>query len=288
MDNELESFKRLDLVQIAQALGYVLIKKESSANSKKLRLLDKQIVISMKCGKQVFFSIHGGKSGSAIDLVMTEKNCNLGHARKFLRSYFHTTFSTAQIPSILHPKAEDKINLTEKWHCLNISQVYPYLQYRGLNQDTLQLFAPAIRLDTQNNTCFKHQDRGGVATGWEVKNMGFKGFSTGGHKSLFAKKIGEVSNIFVMESAIDCMSFYQLHQQHGLYLSIGGTLSSFQITLLEYVITEKYQDTNVIVATDNDQSGERYFEQIQDIKKCERRRSKLKDWNDDLNLKTDD
>jgi Toprim-like len=108
-------------------------------------------------------------------------------------------------------------------------------------------------------------------TGWEVKNWNkFTGFAGGGDKALFGVKVGYPQKdhaplVVLAESAIDVMTYYQLHPAPGFYLSFAGTMSPEQHELLQYVLT-RYPEALIIAATDNDKEGERFAELIQSIR----------------------
>ena len=177
-----------------------------------------------------------------------------------------------------------------------------YLEERGLSQETIALFADHIRTGGKyNNTCFLHEGETGI-TGFEVKNRGgFTGFAGGGEKALFQCRVGEsepLERIVIAESAIDAMSYYQLHPAEGLYLSIAGGLNPTQPELLRKTLA-RYPNATIYIAKDNDlptsqhpqPEGEHYYEIIRDL--CPptatvKRASPLepyKDWNDVLNNK---
>ena len=87
----------------------------------------------------------------------------------------------------------------------------------------------------------------------------------------------KVSSVYVCEAAIDAISLYLIHQQHGItapaaYVSIGGAGNQQSIQSLK-------KHNGVIIATDHDEAGDA----------CRKRNPELativpvyKDWNEDL------
>lgn len=287
MTDELEQFKiEISLVELAASYGYEMIKKESSRASVAMRHPDgDKIVVTTETDRHdVFFSVHGNHSGSVIDLVMYRENVNLGGARKVLRKCLTPGYLSSC--SSVHYRSEPTIShdtsgLYGKWARMR-PYAGGYLEYRGLTAETITLFSARIRLDERGNVAFRHDDFYDL-TGWELKNRGgFTGFSANGHKALFGCKIGTTDLLVIAESAIDVMSYYQLKPRMGVYLSFAGNLSREQIPFLTWVLNRK---ARVVVATDNDEPGERYAAQICQIRDdAERDRPVVgKDWNDTLN-----
>lgn len=102
-------------------------------------------------------------------------------------------------------------------------------------------------------------------TNYEIRNKGFKSMAAGGDASssvwgVFSRK---VENIFIFESAIDAMSFYELQQDkisfnHTALVSTGGGLSSRQIGNL----LSAYNPHKITCCFDNDRQGSMYNEKV--------------------------
>lgn len=287
---ELEEFKaNINLAELAASMGYQLDKKESSRSSLVMRHSDgdKIVVATGADGHGIFFSVKNPASGSVIDFVMYRYGVSLGHARKVLRAYnpsFPPTAPRAAIPKPL-PISHDRAALLDQWHrfapCHSV-----YLVSRGLQPATIAAFSERIRTDERGNTVFRHDDLTGLS-GWEKKNQNFTGFSAGGKKGFFAYKVGippkaEPPRIVIAESAIDALSFYQLHPAPALYLSFGGEMSPDQRELLKNIL-KKYPTAEVITAVDNDSAGDVFAELIQSLRPdAARVTPKGKDFNQDL------
>jgi len=118
-----------------------------------------------------------------------------------------------------------------------------------------------------------------------VKSGSRKGIWSYGTKAKEAKKI------VVCESAVDALSFTQLHRDYGdtLYLATMGKISQLGKEVLQG-IAKVAKSAEWIIATDNDTAGEKMAEEIKDSlvlagvreESIERIKSNSKDWNDEL------
>lgn len=297
--DELEIFKsQLSLTEYAQAFGYSIVKNKSSKNSHFLEDGggDKIIVARGKDGHDIYCSTKDvNDSGSIIDFVQHRQKLNLGQVRKELRPW--AGLKGPRVESIKRrkpvnerlerplPLEKDRIKLLQNYHQLTEYNGKYLSQQRGLSADTLKAFAGEVKQDKKGNTVFVHKDGDGEVTGWEAKNAGFTGFSSGGEKSLFRCQpdAGEVKRVIVCESSIDAMSYHQLKGREGdLYVSFGGGMSSAQEEQLKGLLAGLPR-ASVLVATDRDQQGDKYAETIKGWKPSAiRDLPAKKDWNEDL------
>jgi len=288
---EIERIKRdTSLPELAASYGYAIDEKSSCRTSLVARLHGNKIIVATgEDGHGIFFDVHGSASGSVIDFVMWQEGVNFGKACQILsdrvtapRNSFPTVFKNFPKPA---PISRDRAGVVAAWE--RMPPYRPgYLEGRGLNPRTITRFAGRIRTDGRGNACFLHQDDNGIS-GYEVKNKGFTGFASGGTKALFMCRVGEQEGdpqaIAIAESAIDIMSYYQLHPADGLYVSIGGTMSPEQKEQLATLLTS-YPSAVVIIATDKDKDGERYADFIRAVQPdAERAEPPIgKDWNDSV------
>ncbi|MGH2478375.1 MAG: toprim domain-containing protein, partial [Ktedonobacteraceae bacterium] len=287
-NEELEKFKsEINLAELAAAYGYELVRKESCKTSfvmKHPAEVSKIVVATdSKDGHSIFFDVHNRASGSVVDFVMYQENVNLGYARKILRNYLN-----GERPApvqLRRPEAtsRDQALLFANWQAMRPYQG-SYLEERGLNPETIAAFAEHIRTDRRGNTIFRHDNDKGLS-GWEAKNTHFSGFSGAGKKALFIRQIGNLppDTIVIAESAIDTMSYYQLHPENGLYMSFAGSMSQDQEQLLNRIVT-RYQESKVIIVTDRDQKGNEYAQIIHRMRPDAVRATPPigKDWNETL------
>lgn len=121
---------------------------------------------------------------------------------------------------------------------------------RKISEEVLQKFLPFIVRVQDTNSKHKFANIGfpyrnpaegwGQITNFELRNYDFKGMATGGDKinsvwiALFSTDFQQVKNVFIAESAIDAISFYELHQSEidfsdSCFCSVGGYITENQI-----------------------------------------------------------
>ena len=296
-NGELEHFKRrVDLVELARTYGYSVVRKESCRTCVVMKDeagASKIVIATGKDGHGIFFDVHGDANGSAIDFVMYRENCGLGNARKVLREWLGLPrpAPAREYAKPIHV-ANDRAALAARWHRMR-GYDGDYLKNRGLKDDVIAAFSHHIKMDDHGNVCFRHDDENGLS-GWETKNRGFTGFSGGGNKALFLCNTypghAEPKRIVITEAAIDAMSYAQLSEKPGLYVSFSGALSSEQQAQLTALL-QKYPKATIVTATDADAQGEKYAVMIHSIRPDairarpgikSRSGEKFKDWNDVL------
>lgn len=307
--NELEAFKSsINLVHYALSQGYAVDPKRTSKNSTYMRhrVTGERIVVATSAqGHGIYFTIGSERdSGTIIDFVQNKQGLNLGQVRKALRPFAGLSQPTAAVKRVHDAVAGDPATYTKpepladaQLRLERLKAEYAslkpysnnYLLERGLSAETLSLFSEQIRQDERNNACFLHRNAAGGVIGWEKKNKGFTGFSSGGSKGLFIQKIDShpTQTVILFESAIDAMSFYELGyaKKGDEYIAIGGAPNpKQQQMLLERV---KSSGAHVCIAFDKDAAGEALADKFaalleQNNITNERIKSQLKDWNDDL------
>jgi Protein of unknown function (DUF3991)/Toprim-like len=146
-----------------------------------------------------------------------------------------------------------------------------YLSKRGLNDTTLKVFQKHITLvkDNQNNAPinigFPYKNDWGEVTGFELRNKDFKGHARGTDKESsiwaanFAMRKEMTRSVFLFESAIDAMSFYQIYNKqydfrHSAFISFGGSVAPKQID----TVTKSYLNARFFSGFDNDFNGNMY------------------------------
>jgi Toprim-like/Protein of unknown function (DUF3991) len=300
-EHELDRIKaEVRIADLAIKYGYQIDKRASCKTSFVLRheAEASKIVVAVDSqdGHDIFFDVFNRASGSVLDFVMFRERCNLGRARQILRERL-SGGSQPLKPVFKKPEPIER----DLAHCFAAWQSFRpysggYLESRGLTPETIRLFSGQIRLDRRGNTVFAHRDLWWVLTGWEAKNTNWTGFSGGGCKSLFRCFVGveddNPRSIIVTESAIDAMSYWQVHKEPGLYLSFGGGISDAQKVQLRETF-EEYDRSLVEIATDGDEQGEAYYQILNGLHAVYSRREGLrsmysrrrppegyKDWND--------
>lgn len=147
-----------------------------------------------------------------------------------------------------------------------VSTLHYLERERKVSPDTLKKFTPFIKMVASGsfrNIGFPYTIPGSdVIRGFEIRNSGFKSFSTGGDKvnASWQAFLGEnkalVSNVFIFESAIDALSFYELNKHthdwnKSLLVSTGGNPSLNQ----QLNLIKEYPRANFYGCFDNDIHG---------------------------------
>lgn len=293
MDMELERFKtELNLSDFAAARGYEIDRKESSRSSLVMRRgSDKIIIATDKDGHGIYFSVRDDADhGSIIDFLQRRHGLNLGQVRKELRPWLTATPFSYRPPQgeirKPEPTTRDRQQVVRAWLAMELAPDHPYLiRERGLSSRILvdPRFSGLVKIDKFGNAVFPHHDEAGIC-GFELKNRNFTGFSKGGVKGVWRSVNIEVARrIVIAESAIDCMSHAQLFPElEAAYVSIGGSMSGSQRELL-CALFSRVGLVEIVIATDNDEGGERLAEELAHLAPvCWREVPTCKDWNEQL------
>lgn len=143
---------------------------------------------------------------------------------------------------------------------------------RHISPETVEKFLPFISLVKDNqvnknflNVAFPFREPGSeTITGFDIRNHGFKGMAAGTDKeksawiATTAKEPADVKRLFLFESPIDAMSFYEIKGKPLLhdsaFISIGGQMHKDQL----HNIIKEYPDARINTAYDNDVTGRVY------------------------------
>ena len=132
-----------------------------------------------------------------------------------------------------------------------------------------------------------HTDPAGQVTGWEERGPDWRGFATGGAKTLFRLGRPDALRICVTEAAIDAMSLAAIEDVRvdTLYLSTGGGWAPATAEALQAYAHRP--GARLMAATDNNAQGEIYAGRLRDLAAeagCgfERMRPRADDWNEEL------
>ena len=298
-DEELERFKtQINLTEFAAVRGYALDRAESSRNSAMMRHPDGGKIVIAKneaSGDWIYFSVRDDRdNGTVIDFVQHLDGVSLGKVRQTLRAWLGSPRPALQ-PSLfvkdLEPVSRDRAAVVAVWERAKNCFALPYLASRGIGPDVLMLprFSGRVRVEGQHgNVLFAHHDKGGLC-GFEIKNKGFTGFSTGGVKGVwYSQALPTDRRLVLVESAIDGLSFHALQGDgETRYMSTGGTLNPQQPALLRGAMEKLPPGAIVLLAFDNDEGGERIAQEVAAFapSSCGVRRvlpDVGKDWNDTL------
>ncbi|WNJ21571.1 toprim domain-containing protein [Pontibacter sp. G13] len=264
--------QHIDLAQYAQQVyGYQLDKSRSSKNSKVLIHPSEshRIVVSRReqNGHFCYFNpMDEQDKGTIVDFLVYREGSWDKVVDKL--SNLSDTSQAVQYPVFpeeeLDPDEEQVESLSHR----------DFLHDRGLSDRTLDhpWFAGRIlthkRLiddKTMVNTAFPLFGLK-QPMGYELKNHGFHGYSTGSKKSRacwmsMTPPADSIYDLFLFESAIDALSYHQLHppmEDHfRQYMSFGGQISDGQITLLQTLV-DRHPPQRIFLCMDRDNSGQFY------------------------------
>jgi hypothetical protein len=168
------------------------------------------------------------------------------------------------------------------------SLTWEYLHsVRSLPSSLLRLAVDAdvIRQGPQGSAWFCHLDDSGTVSGWEERGPHWRGFSSGGSKTLFRFGQPTASRLCITEAAIDALSLAAIERVRPdtLYASTGGGWAPTTVHAIE-----SFADSAMLVAaTDADPQGEVFADRLRHIAELSGRdflrlRPRAIDWNEEL------
>lgn len=168
----------------------------------------------------------------------------------------------------------------------NINNVKNYLiNYRKLDKNIINnlIKKKLISADIYNNCIFYNDDK--TTAFLRSSNPNIRFFKATGIMDFIVYTFGN-GPLYIFESPIDCISYYQMYKQTGTYISTNGA-TLVNIDKITKKI-EQYNPNNITyLCFDNDKAGNNFTKKLMDNidKKFERIIPQNKDWNDDLRKK---
>lgn len=299
-DSELEQFKKtINLMAYAAAEGYRLDRKKSCRSSAVMRhpeSNDKIVIKRGLDGHYEWFSVRNNAGGTIIDFVQHLRRAGLGDVRKLLRPWIGKPPVAVPKFRALNKVEKDRSGVAARYDAMkDATGGHPYLEKERALPPSLfahKRFAGRIRIDARGNAIFPHFDADGLC-GYEMKNAGFTGFSTGGTKGLWLSiETFDDRRLVFCESAIDALSHAALFgEAQTRFASISGNPNARQPALIQAAIERLPLGSDVIAAMDADEDGRRLAGVIEDSFKAARRAdlrffahepTGFKDYNDQL------
>ena len=272
IDQELDRFKTaIDLRAFATSCGYQLDRRASWRGSAVMRhpvSHDKIIIKLSTDGHWVYYSVRDERdndNGTIIDFVQRRQRLSLGAVRKELRPWINQpTLLAPAFPPM--PRTEkDRMKVEAAFASMrDASEGHPYLERRRALPASITVqerFAGRVRIDNRGNAVFPHFDDKGLS-GYELRNVNFKGFSSGGQKALWLSHDLPDDKILVFcESAIDALSYAALFpDDHARYASVSGKLSPHQPELIRRAAARMPHGSEIVAAFDADEDGRKLAE----------------------------
>ncbi len=279
---ELDRFKRIDLVAYAGMRGYVIDRRKSTRNSVVMRHAngDKIGIGKTPSGMFVFYNYKGDESGTIVDLVQALDGGTLGDVRKTLRAYDGSAAPLAASPTLpfeLQPSQHDASRILANWMKTKPigAKGHPYLtSHRGIPVDVQHdpIFKGRIHIDDRGNAVFPHYNQFGLC-GYELKNGNasgttFTGFSPGGVKGLACSRpLPGDCEMVICETAIDMLSVASLEGTgHRRFFSTSGQISPMQAECLRAAAAKMpSRNAKIVLALDNDDGGRMIANRLRDI-----------------------
>lgn len=255
--------EKVSIVHILEDLGYVPDISKGRATPVYVKIIN---------GKKVD-EVMVKNPNSLVNQVYYDRNYQGGDVISFIKNHladfpqFYHTNEYVQINQILRhysntpyvPKYQHfKLNAEktpfelERYKILETkTQHLDYLILeRKISEEVLERFLPFIVRVQDTQSKYKFANIGfpyhnpaegwGQITNFELRNYDFKGMAIGGDKinsvwvAMFSTDNKQVKNVFVAESAIDAISFYELNQENfdfsdSCFCSVGGYITENQI-----------------------------------------------------------
>ena len=234
-----------------------------------------------------WFRFSENKGGSNIQFVQEFMGLDFVSAVELLSNEKAIPFHS-HIASKAEPPKNREITLHES---KDLSRTMHYLHdARGLTIASLEKLTAEGRLSQEEktgNAVFKIFDENGLLVGAEkvgTSNVRFKSFDKGAADGYgFEIVSGEPANTYFFESAIDAISFADLHSEQSDYrlVSMAGVKPSVVTeTMKRYAISPE----NIYLCTDNDKAGNEFAEKLITQYPAMKRVTPngAKDWNDIL------
>lgn len=280
--------REVPLIDVAHELGLDPDLKDES------KWRDEGRVLSITGAKFFDFkAMQGG--GGAIDLVMYLNQCRFGEAVHWLKDRFGEGEALQTITKQTQRVIEEKprkmfvqpVAVEENWGAvreyLTNERMLPGKLVDAVHEHGL------VYGDEHQNVVFLRRSFEGEVTGASLRgtageNNQFKGLATGTRRSqgwfyMESDHEGDVQEVVLCESAIDCLSYQVLNppQEKTMYLSTDGA-GYLPVDWLK-------QRPTVIIALDNDLGGEDIAERLKGgIPQAQRRVPQGKDWNEEVQI----
>ncbi len=273
--------ENVPIVKVVEALGYTYNRRKGKHPLQYEHPDGDKVIISNKVhpAYQVYFTRHNYTDhGTVVDFVKNRLSMfgvpytsDWDGVFKVLASFSDGVYPTTNQPARVPKEVKDEPFNPQKFHVRkpDLDELSYLRRDRSLNEETLKAFLPHINIIREKrgkyeNIGFPYKIPGKeTISGFEVVNHGFKGHATGSRKresvwlALMGK--GPITDLYIAESVIDAMSFYQLFRHrysfnHAAFISTGGYVVKNQVENL----FRAYPNAKVHTLFDNDFSGRMY------------------------------
>ena len=274
--------------------GWKLDRKESTRRAFKYRRDECRIVIVIHGGRGWFDPLSDAK-GDVFGLAEHLGAAGFVSAAAHVADHVGFVFSQ---PEWVRPVREIALApLDKRWRSRRRlssgSSCWRYLsEVRALPSAVLRhaVDSDLLREGPKGSMWARHTNDAGVTVGWEERGPHWRGFATGGAKTLFRLGAPDARRFAVTEAAIDAMSLAAIEglRRDSLYLSTGGGWSPITEAALGALAARP--GAVVVAATDNNAQGEIFAGRLRESAEkagCAWRRMapSADDWNEQLRTK---
>ena len=286
---------RVACAAVLERAGFAIDVKESTRRAVKHRR-SAEIVIVIHEGRGWFDPLSDAK-GDIFSLVMHLASVD------FVEALTRIADLVGFVPSEPAWRRQTRLrkpdaSILERWHRRakpsRGSATWRYLSdARYLPEDTIRaaLAQNLLREGPKGSMWAAHTGEGDAVTGWEERGPNWRGFSTGGAKTLFRLGATDALRFCVTEAAIDAMSLAAIEgmRDDTLYLSTGGGWSPATADAVRALVACPVSRlrAQLVAATDANVQGDAFAFRLREIAEaadCDwlRLKPSAEDWNDML------
>jgi hypothetical protein len=279
---------------VLESTGFALDAKESTKRALKYRRAN-EIIIVTHAGRGWFDPLSDAK-GDIFGLVTLLERCDFaeGCARiaelSGVRPSGTLGANVAREPVIRTSLAQEWDRRRSPWPG---SPTWRYLRWdRCLPASIIRtaIHRGILREGPCGSMWAAHLDGSGAVTGWECRGPEWRGFATGGTKTLLRFGPSTATRLCVTEAAIDALSLAAIEsmREGTCYLSTGGGWSPATAAALRQLATAP--DVQLVAATDANSQGDIYADRLRTLAEdagCSwfRLRPTADDWNEALKMR---
>lgn len=256
-----------------------------------------KIIVSKSNGTWIYFSVYDDNdNGTILDFLKHRTGRSIYQIGNELQSWIGQglDISNQYVPNIKQKTYEPE-RIQRLFNYCRPTYNNSYLLNRGLTIETLRSdrFINRVFQDQFKNAAFPHFKMGKIC-GLELKGENTNLFVRGSEKSLWrSNRLANDHSLVITETPIDALSYYLIHEmKNGLYTSTCGSPSSKQVEIILNLVSQTQWIETIILATDNDEGGDRIAERLEKRIQTLIHKPKIKrhspekrgcDWNDVLN-----
>lgn len=278
VDTEIDEIKKtVSCAVVLERLGgWKIDATESTRRALKYRRGRGEIIIVNHDGHG-WWNPTGTERGDCFALVQhLLPGTNFGHVRKMLRELAGLSPTFPDALRVDKPRGNG-VPAAERWqHAKPLSRHGPAWRYlaktRRLPSFVLDAAASqdTVRQGSYGTPWFAHRDHTGYLTGIDARGPDFRGFLSGGDKSLFRllRGRGNTRRLAITEAPIDALSLaaIEIGRADTLYVATTGGIGPGTADALRAAMADMVSIGGTIdIATDNDKAGHKHAATLSDL-----------------------